>query len=1239
MPKPFDPLLRALVILLCCLPGLALAGPEQDDKTELGRRTTIGLRAQTPPDLNADPATWGGLPIPIDRIRLPEAYTGPESMSGTAWVLWDQTHLYIGANVRDDRVLPAEPGKPWIGDCLQFYFDPDRDRREGEYGSDDQNWLAARLEVGTEVRRHVCPGPLKRGPLAPDLLARAIRPHPGGITYAMAIPWKELGWNVPRPGESIGFDIAVNDADSMGDVAHDTPQREMNQIEWTPGIMGGRDPSKMGTLVFADAEDLETVLAKATDLGLLDLGRSYRAAGEVAEVAVAVPSMVVGKVEAISVAVLDAEGKTVAQSQVDLRAGRSREQTPDGFVRFEIMLNLPADLPDGTYTADALTTIGDRTVRHEQDLTIATEAVSRAVSALRQAEQRARLVADQADADVQARYQTCIATARRMLSLGRLAVAKDVAEQAEAWSKRTTLDLALPATPTKANIGETLAEEQRACEGVVIHADRTGWDLRNEVFAVRLDRETFGLVMHPIVDGKPAGREWRACGQVQPTATFRLGEEVRQVPLSEAEQVIARLCASGRGVGIEIELRDFPDLPQASCRLRVELARAKPECFATVLPDDRDAACRLMTVAWPGPIHLTPEDDGYHAVPSRSGAIIPSNWPKGIDRFYPVAGYRLGHPWWAVVRDGSAMIQFVETYYDAAVKLRHVPGEQTSIRLSWQPCWGLMRYPRQVRFHFQPTGGYLTAARWYRQLLIDRGKLVPIEQRLPDQPSLEKLRGAIFLPVEIGSIRKGSYTMSNTFDSIANEVRRLRATGIDRAYPMLRHLSRDLGHNIEPTLWPPSEPAGGWAGLQRVKQACHEAGYLYGYYDCLRLFYLASRAYNEADAQKMATGLAQKLDIYGGDMAWTAPRLYPRYFREGIQTATTHDVDPDVFYFDTFVARLLEDYDPRHPATRYAAAGAIVDCLRDGRQQGMIVRVEGESIIGMKEIDMPHWSPMPDFGIPVPLTHLALHDTMVFAGWLRDFRYWEYRRLASKAQCVTCVLFGEAPMVTRHTLPFSKRNLQWARFAARVHRAIGFAEMTGHRFLNDNYTRQETTFAGGGRIVGDYDKMTVEIHGIEGIDPEPIPVASVGHDLDIRVQRFRRIDEETFEITLAWSADYRPTEPLLCFVHPRPIGNHYVEPSYDHVIRPEDWPEDGGEWTTPPMRFKLPPRMRAGEMELNVRLNEPGTKRLIYLEGIEAGNGAIRLGRITVRSKGGKRHLRFQPTSPDLSGRWLQADE
>lgn len=643
-----------------------------------------------------------------------------------------------------------------------------------------------------------------------------------------------------------------------------------------------------------------------------------------------------------------------------------------------------------------------------------------------------------------------------------------------------------------------------------------------------------------------------------------------------------------------------------------------------------------MTVGWPGPVTLSAAEDGYTAIPSRSGAIIPSRWPEPIGRFFPVAGYRLGHPWWAVVRDDAAMIQFVETVYDAAVRIRHEPGEGTDVELFWQPCWGLMRYPRQVRFRVQPGGSHLSAAKWYRQRLIDEGKLVPLEKRTAAMPQLRKLRGAIFMPVKTSSYRRGgSYTVQNSFDAATHEVRRLRGEGIDHLYLMLRYISGDLGHNVEPTIYPPSEPAGGWAGLRRVKQACQEAGYLFGYYDCLRLYFLASRAYREADAAKNASGLAAKLDIYGGPMAWTAPKFYERFFREGVGAMREHGTAPDVYYFDMLIGDRMEDYDPRHATTRYEAARCILRCLRAAREMGMIVRVEGESYIGLAETDLPHWSPTPDFGVPVPLTHLALHDAMVFPGWLRDFRYWQHRQLASSGQAVTCVLFGEAPMLMRNTLPFSSKNLEWARFAAKVHRAIGFAEMTGHRFLADDCSRQETTFAGGVRIVGDYDRMTVEVQGIEGIDPAPIRVVPFGYRIYPAVDSFRRIDDETFELTIRWESPDSPEEPVQCSVHPKPVGNHYVEPSYKHVIEPEDWTAGDGTVRTPPMRFKLPPRMREGTLNLNFSLKVPGTKRFVYFEGMKSGTATRTIGRFIVTPDGKERSLKYCPVPLEEGGRWL----
>lgn len=526
-------------------------------------RTTVCLRAATPPELSADPASWGAVPVPLDRVRVPDAYQGPRTMSGTAYLMWDDEHLYVGVVVRDDRFLPAEPGKLWTGDCIQFYFDPEMRRQVGGRAGSDQNWLAGLLPGGSEVMRYICPAPLEpRAILAPGTLPREVRLRDGRIIYALAIPWAQLGWDVPTSGWRIGFDIAANDADSLGDVAQDTPQREMNQIEWTPGIMGGRDPSRMGTLVFADVRDVEAVLETATDLALPDVDGVAWAAGQTRRVQVRVPALVADRVTSASVRLLNQDVQPVVRAVVEPHGDPGDE----GYAVFSAELTLPGELPDGEYVVESAVSFGERTVRWRREVTVSSEEVAAAVGAIERAESRSDVVDRRADADVRMRYARCLDTARTMLELGRLTIAFDVAEQALAWSQREELALDLPPTPTEAELGEVIAgaEWQQTRDGMTTGADATHWVARSEGFEVRLSRETFALEMRELHDGGPSGRSWRAASDVAPTASFLVEGRVREVPLAEAARQDVRPCASTRGVGLEVELGGFKGLP-AGC--------------------------------------------------------------------------------------------------------------------------------------------------------------------------------------------------------------------------------------------------------------------------------------------------------------------------------------------------------------------------------------------------------------------------------------------------------------------------------------------------------------------------------------------------------------------------------------------------------------------------------------------------------------------------------------------------
>ncbi len=190
------------------------------------------------------------------------AWRGPNDLSAQAFLLWDETALYIGCAVKDEwhRALDAKTLQLTeipAADSVVLTFDPDRDTRatgvDPGRREDREFWLA------DENSREVVQWDRMRG-TARSLdaaTARVVVLHDkehGITTYEARIPWTEIlpiGRQV-KPGLVVDVQIVVNDFDESTDGMAQT------RAGLTFGCNNIVDPGLLGSLMLvADVAALQ----------------------------------------------------------------------------------------------------------------------------------------------------------------------------------------------------------------------------------------------------------------------------------------------------------------------------------------------------------------------------------------------------------------------------------------------------------------------------------------------------------------------------------------------------------------------------------------------------------------------------------------------------------------------------------------------------------------------------------------------------------------------------------------------------------------------------------------------------------------------------------------------------------------------------------------------------------------------------------------------------------------------
>ncbi|MFQ6096572.1 MAG: sugar-binding protein, partial [Armatimonadota bacterium] len=177
------------------------------------------------------------LPVKERRAEAYPDWKGLADLTARWWLAWDNRNLYFAADVTDDRFhQPRGDELMWQADCIQVAFDLKRD------GSYDREYGFALSPGGPAVWCWY-------GPEADaSKISLKVRRDAGHVAYEAALPWNMLGVSQPREGLTTGFTMVVMDSDGG--------PRE-GGLEWTPGIMLGKDASAFGVMALAKTQSRE----------------------------------------------------------------------------------------------------------------------------------------------------------------------------------------------------------------------------------------------------------------------------------------------------------------------------------------------------------------------------------------------------------------------------------------------------------------------------------------------------------------------------------------------------------------------------------------------------------------------------------------------------------------------------------------------------------------------------------------------------------------------------------------------------------------------------------------------------------------------------------------------------------------------------------------------------------------------------------------------------------------------
>ncbi len=253
--------------LVLMLPILLLAAMAFAQETQTP--TATAYRAETPITADGDLSEWNlGSPIVIEDetqvIRDVGFWNGPTDCSATVYVMWDETNLYLAADVNEDSPFGAIEMLPLDGeDNLKLFIstDPTADPARTAYGTNDfllflimdnNYWDTAidRSMVPKDNRMRFISRGMDGGEDVLEAYERAAVSTATGFIYEAVIPWanfsnENIAVYTPSVDDQVKFNVAITD------ISYPCPGTEyIPQMAWTGDLRINTNPSLWGTLVF-----------------------------------------------------------------------------------------------------------------------------------------------------------------------------------------------------------------------------------------------------------------------------------------------------------------------------------------------------------------------------------------------------------------------------------------------------------------------------------------------------------------------------------------------------------------------------------------------------------------------------------------------------------------------------------------------------------------------------------------------------------------------------------------------------------------------------------------------------------------------------------------------------------------------------------------------------------------------------------------------------------------------------
>jgi len=520
-------------------------------------------------------------------------------------------------------------------------------------------------------------------------------------------------------------------------------------------------------------------------------------------------------------------------------------------------------------------------------------------------------------------------------------------------------------------------------------------------------------------------------------------------------------------------------------RARIELDPQRPELLVTL-----DAAGPMpRTVPWPQPFVTAPGT--YLVVPMNEGISYPvEDASIGEMRLVAYGGHGICMPFFGATDGEAGYMAILQTPDDAAIAIRRVNGLLTIVP-EWQSQKGQFGYVRSIRYIFIDKGGHVAIAKRYREYARQTGLLKTLDEKRREIPAVDLLVGAVNI-----------WCWERDPLAVIGE---LQAAGIERILWSNRTTPQNLDQmnrlpGVLTSRYDIVQDVMNPENFPRLRGRPHPDWTTEAWPDDLMIDsrgeWVRGWEVQDKEGKRIPCGVL------------CDRQAVPYLDRRMAEELRTHAYR--CRFIDTTTASpWRECYHPAHPQTRSESREYKMKLLElvgskhklvTGSETGHDAAVpyvhyfEGMLSLGPYRVpdagrDMRRiWDEVPPrvakfqlgHEYRLPLWELVYHDCVVAQWYWGDYNnklpaLWDKRDLFN-------VLYGTPPMFMFDLALWRKdkdRFVKSYKATCDVARAVGYAEMTDHRFLGKDRSVQQTRFANGVTVTVDFAGGTLKVEGMK----------------------------------------------------------------------------------------------------------------------------------------------------------------